>query len=58
MNLGVKPEIILLTQTHPDYAGGLSVLDREYKCPTWVDIIEPRPSGSRDLRFIRREGIL
>ena len=48
----VKPELILLTHTHLDHAGGLSVLDREYKYFIWVDKIEPRPSGSRDLRFI------
>ena len=50
--LGVKPKIILLTHTHPDHAGGLAQLDKEFGCPTWVDKIEPRPSGSRDLRII------
>jgi glyoxylase-like metal-dependent hydrolase (beta-lactamase superfamily II) len=51
-DLGVKPEKILLTHTHPDHAGGLGQLTREFGCPTWVDKIEPRPSGSRDLRMI------
>ena len=50
--LGVKPEKILLTHTHPDHAGGLGKLDRVFECPTWVDKVEPRPSGSRDLRLI------
>ena len=55
VSLGVKPEITSLTHTHPDYAGGgVSVLDREYKCPTWVDKIKLCPSGSCDLRVIER----
>jgi hydroxyacylglutathione hydrolase len=50
--LNVRPTKILLTHSHPDHAGGLGVLDREYDCPTWIDKKEPRPSGSRDLRTV------
>ncbi len=48
--LNVRPSKILLTHSHPDHAGGLSLLDREYQCPTWIDPEDPQPSGSRDLR--------
>jgi len=34
------------------------VLDREYKCPTWVDKIELRLSGSCDLRFIEEGDLI
>ncbi|KMP11158.1 hydrolase [Candidatus Nitromaritima sp. SCGC AAA799-A02] len=50
--LGVRPEMILLTHAHADHAGGLSQLDRAFQCPAWIDKKEPRPSGSRDLRIV------
>ncbi len=50
--LNIQPEKILLTHAHHDHAGGLERLDKAYNCPTWIDKKEPRPSGSRDLRFV------
>ncbi len=50
--LNIQPEKILLTHAHHDHAGGLERLDKTYNCPTWIDKKEPRPSGSRDFRFV------
>ena len=47
-----EPAMILLTHCHPDHAGGQDVLDREFKCPTYVDEKEQKPPGRRDLRFV------
>lgn len=51
--LKLQPEKILLTHAHLDHAGGLELLDKTYNCPTWIDKKEPRPSGSRDFRFLK-----
>lgn len=53
--LGVQPTKILLTHAHPDHAGGLKHLDRQFNCPTWICPNEPRPSGSRDFRLVKDE---
>ena len=50
--LNIKPEKILLTHAHFDHAGGLELLDKTYNCPAWIDEKEPRPSGSRDFKFL------
>jgi hydroxyacylglutathione hydrolase len=51
--LNLQPEKILLTHAHFDHAGGLELLDKSFNCPAWIDEKEPRPSGSRDLRFLQ-----
>jgi len=56
--LHVRPSKILLTHSHPDHAGGLGILDREYQCPAWIDPKDPRPSGSRDLRPIADHDVI
>jgi glyoxylase-like metal-dependent hydrolase (beta-lactamase superfamily II) len=50
--LKIQPEKILLTHAHFDHAGGLELLDKTYNCPTWIDEKEPRPSGSRNFKFL------
>jgi hydroxyacylglutathione hydrolase len=50
--LDVKPCMVLLTHAHPDHAGGLGKLDKEFSCPTWIDAKEPKPPESRDLHFL------
>jgi len=56
--LGVTPQKILLTHCHPDHAGGQDILDREFNCPTYVDIKEQRPPGCRDLKFVKDGEVL
>lgn len=51
--LNIKPEKILLTHAHFDHAGGLELLDKTYNCPAWIDEKEPRPSGSRNFKFLK-----
>tara|TARA_B100000686_G_scaffold351249_1_gene449443 strand:- start:2887 stop:3720 length:834 start_codon:yes stop_codon:yes gene_type:complete len=52
------PTKILLTHSHPDHAGGLGKLDTEFNCPAWIDVDEPKPFGSRDLRVLRDGDLL
>ncbi len=56
--LGLKPEKILLTHAHFDHAGGLEKLDKAFACPAWIDKKEPKPSGSRNYKYIADGEIL
>ena len=56
--LGLKPEKILLTHAHFDHAGGLEKLDKAFACPVWIDKKEPKPSGSRNYKYIADGEIL
>ena len=56
--LGLKPEKILLTHAHFDHAGGLQKLDKAFACPVWIDKKEPKPSGSRNYKYIADGEIL
>lgn len=49
---GIAPQKILLTHAHPDHAGGLDQLVREFNCPVYIDKKEPKPGGGRDWRFV------
>ena len=56
--LGLNPEKILLTHAHFDHAGGLEKLDKAFACPAWIDKKEPKPSGSRNYKYIADGEIL
>ena len=58
IELGLKPEKILLTHAHFDHAGGLQKLDKAFACPVWIDKKEPKPSGSRNYKYIADGEIL
>ena len=58
IELGLKPEKILLTHAHFDHAGGLEKLDKAFACPVWIDKKEPKPSGSRNYKYIADGEIL
>lgn len=49
----VEPSKIFLTHAHPDHAGGLGLLVKEFQCPTWIDAREPKPSGTDDFQFVK-----
>ncbi len=56
--LGVVPNMILLTHCHPDHAGGQDILDREFNCPTYVDAKEQRPPSDRDLIYVNDDEVI
>ena len=51
--MGVRPNMILLTHAHPDHAGGLGELSDAFDCPTYIDHNEPKPKGSRNFKIVK-----
>ncbi|HIJ51337.1 MAG TPA: MBL fold metallo-hydrolase [Nitrospinae bacterium] len=51
--MGVRPNMILLTHAHPDHAGGLGELSDAFDCPTYIDHNEPKPKGSRNFKVVK-----
>ena len=51
--MGIRPNMILLTHAHPDHAGGLGELSDAFDCPTYIDHNEPKPKGSRNFKIVK-----
>ncbi len=51
--MGVRPNMILLTQAHPDHANGLGELSKAFDCPTYIDRNEPKPKGSDNFKVVK-----